>query len=102
HNVLGAEKSSRTLAGGEADGWYPPPLRSDTGAPRSWSVDALATYLRTGVEATHGVAAGPMAPVTHQLEAVLDADVRAMAVYIAALMPAPTGAAPFAAAPLGA
>jgi mono/diheme cytochrome c family protein len=93
HNVLGAEKSGRAFAGGEAEGWYAPPLRYDQPTPRAWSVDGLATYLRTGVEASHGVAAGPMAPVTHQLEAVPDRDVRAMAVYIASLMPAATEAA---------
>jgi mono/diheme cytochrome c family protein len=93
HNFLGAEKSGRTLAGGEAEGWYAPALRSDSPAPRPWSVAQLTTYLRTGVETDHGVAAGPMAPVTHQLEAVPDQDVHAMAVYIASLMPASTNTA---------
>jgi mono/diheme cytochrome c family protein len=86
-NGLGAEKSGRTFTGGEAEGWYAPPLRSNSPAPKPWSAEAIATYLRTGIEADHGVAAGPMAPVAHQFETVPDPDVRAVAVYIASLMP---------------
>ena len=84
HNSLGAEENTLALEGGDAEGWYAPSLR--TGAPRPWSVDELATYLRTGLDKEHGVAAGPMAPVTHRLAVVPNADVHAIAVYIAALM----------------
>jgi mono/diheme cytochrome c family protein len=85
HNPLGAEENTLALGGGEAEGWYAPSLRN--AAPQPWSVDALATYLRTGLDKGHGVAAGPMAPVTHQLATVPDVDVHAIAVYIASLMP---------------
>jgi mono/diheme cytochrome c family protein len=85
HNSLGAEENTLALDGGDAEGWYAPSLR--TGMPRQWSVDALATYLRTGLDNQHGVAAGPMASVTHQLAAVPDSDVHAIAAYIASLMP---------------
>jgi mono/diheme cytochrome c family protein len=85
HNGLGAEENTLALDGGDAEGWYAPSLRTETSRP--WSVDALATYLRTGLDDQHGVAAGPMAPVTHQLAAVPDSDVHAIAVYIASLMP---------------
>jgi mono/diheme cytochrome c family protein len=85
HNGLGAEENTLALDGGDAEGWYAPSLRG--GVPRQWSVDALATYLRTGLDRQHGVAAGPMAPVTRQLAAVPDSDVHAIAVYIASLMP---------------
>src|SRR6185312_6204438 len=40
-------------------------------------------YLRTGFDPMHGIAAGPMAPVVRNLEAAPDADVRAIAVYVA-------------------
>jgi mono/diheme cytochrome c family protein len=86
HNLLGAEKGGQALAGGEAEGWYAPALQAGSPAPTIWSADALATYLRTGFEAGHGAAAGPMAPVTHQLATLPDADVHAIAVYIASLM----------------
>ena len=96
-NLFGAEKSGRPFAGGEAEGWYAPPLEEsglpDQSGARSWSVDALAGYLRTGIDASHGVAAGPMAPVIHQLESVPDQEVHAMATYIASLSPKNSNAA---------
>jgi mono/diheme cytochrome c family protein len=88
HNVLGAEQNARALAGGDAEGWDAPALQAAAPAPKGWSVDQLATYLRTGFDAGHGAAAGPMTAVTAELGAVPDADVRAMAVYIASRMPA--------------
>jgi nicotinate dehydrogenase subunit B len=97
HNLLGAEKGGQALAGGEAEDWYAPALQADSPAPVPWSADALTTYLRTGFEGAHGAAAGPMAPVTHQLETLADADVHAIAVYIASFMPpgqAPRGGMP--------
>jgi mono/diheme cytochrome c family protein len=87
HNLLGAEKDGQAYAGGEAEGWYAPALQAGSPAPVAWSADALTTYLRTGFEGAHGAAAGPMAPVTHQLETLPDADVRAIAVYIASFTP---------------
>jgi mono/diheme cytochrome c family protein len=87
HNALGAEKSSQTLAGGEADNWYAPPLQSASPARQPWTADSLATYLRTGFDAHHGAAAGPMTAVADELASVPPADVRAMAVYVASLMP---------------
>ncbi|MEA2736954.1 MAG: hypothetical protein QOH05_261 [Acetobacteraceae bacterium] len=87
HNALGAEKSAQALAGGEAENWYAPPLQAASPAGQPWTEDALATYLRTGFDAHHGAAAGPMTAVTEALATVPEADVRAMAVYIASLMP---------------
>ena len=84
HNVLGAEKDAR-LAGGEAENWYAPPLQAGSANP--WTEDSLATYLRTGFDAHHGAAAGPMTAVTEALATVPETDVRAMAVYIGSLMP---------------
>jgi mono/diheme cytochrome c family protein len=87
HNVLGAEKAAQTLAGGEAENWYAPPLQAASPARRPWTEDALAGYLRTGFDAHHGAAAGPMTAVTEALATVPEADVHAMAVYLASLMP---------------
>jgi nicotinate dehydrogenase subunit B len=91
HNVLGAEHASRTLTGGEAEGWYAPALQASSlprGSPAhaAWSVDALTTYLRTGLDSRHGAAAGPMTAVTQQLATIPEADVRAIAVYVNSLM----------------
>ncbi len=79
-NALGAEERGRFLTGGVAEGWRAWPL---AGAP--WGEEELFRYLRTGLAARHGAAAGPMAPVTWNLARVPESDVRAMAVYLASL-----------------
>ncbi|MCL8382158.1 molybdopterin cofactor-binding domain-containing protein [Xanthobacter aminoxidans] len=85
-NALAAEKGGAAyLAGGFADGWEAPALTELSKAPIPWTEDELFTYLRTGFSRFHGTAAGPMAPVVHALSEVPDADVRAMAVYLASL-----------------
>ena len=86
-NMLGAEKTGQALAGGEAEGWYAPPIQASSPAPHPWTVAELTTYLRTGVDRAHGAAAGPMRQVTDELATVPEADVHAMAVYVASLMP---------------
>jgi nicotinate dehydrogenase subunit B len=82
-NELGAENATRYLAGGFAEGWEAPALTSLSQAPIPWREDELYGYLRTGESRFHGVAAGPMAPVVKELKALPDADIRAMAVYLA-------------------
>jgi nicotinate dehydrogenase subunit B len=82
-NALGAEKQTDHLAGGFAEGWEAPALTSLSLAPIPWSEDELFTYLRTGESRFHGVAAGPMAPVVRNLRALGEADIRAIAVYLA-------------------
>jgi mono/diheme cytochrome c family protein len=88
HNALGAEQDGRTLHGGEAEGWHAPSLADFAASPTGWSVDQIAEYLRNGLAAGHGAAGGPMAPVTEELAHVPQADLHAMAVYIASLRPA--------------
>jgi len=82
-NALGAERKDAYLAGGIADGWDAPALTSLSAAPLPWTEDELFTYLRSGQSRFHGVAAGPMAPVISDLTKLPDADIRAMAVYLA-------------------
>jgi nicotinate dehydrogenase subunit B len=82
-NALQAEKANAYLAGGFAEGWEAPALTSLSQAPIPWSEEELFAYLRTGESRYHGVAAGPMAPVVKELAALPDADIRAMAVYLA-------------------
>ncbi|MBU9689526.1 c-type cytochrome [Burkholderia multivorans] len=87
-NALGAEKGGFAyLSGGEVEGWIAPPLVASRAAPVPWTEAALFDYLRTGFSAQHGVAAGPMAPVVAGLAALPEADVRAIAHYIASLSP---------------
>ncbi len=60
-NLLGAEIRTRAYSGGEADGWWVPPLDRSSPAPLAWSEADLARYL-TEWDPLHGGAAGPMRP----------------------------------------
>lgn len=83
-NALGAERwKSAYLAGGEAERWSAPALSTLSQSPLPWSEDDLYAYLRTGFSPAHGPAGGPMAPVVHSMAVLPDADVRAIAHYIA-------------------
>ncbi|WP_186417185.1 molybdopterin cofactor-binding domain-containing protein [Bosea sp. CS1GBMeth4] len=85
-NALGAEKGgSAYLAGGEAEGWEAPALAGRAAGPMPWSEAGLYAYLRNGSSPRHGNASGPMASVIAELKELPDADIRAMAVYLASL-----------------
>jgi mono/diheme cytochrome c family protein len=81
-NILGAERSGRPLSGGRAEGWDAYALDQTSPAPAAWTIESLTEFLHSGWHGEHGVARGPMAPVTDDLGGAADADVRAMAVYI--------------------
>jgi nicotinate dehydrogenase subunit B len=93
-NALGAERPGAFLAGGVVDGWTAPALDGSGPSPLRWTAADYEDYLRRGVSARHGAAAGPMKPVVEQMAAVPDADIRAMAVYLASLSPGGTDALP--------
>jgi nicotinate dehydrogenase subunit B len=89
-NLFGAEKSGKSyLGGGEAEGWDAPPLNALSHAPLPWTEDELYRYLRHGYAPLHGPASGPMAPVVEGLAELPDADVRAIATYIASFGASP-------------
>ena len=92
-NALGAERAATPLAGGMAEGWEAPALDGSAPAPVPWSEAELYTYLRTGFSRLHGPAAGPMAVVIRELAALPDADLRAMAHYLASRPAEPVTAA---------
>ncbi len=85
-NSLGAETKSDPFGGGEAEGWRASAINASSPAPTPWTVDQLTQYLRQGRDENHGTAAGPMSPVVHGLSEVPEADVRAMATYLATVM----------------
>ncbi len=90
HNALGAEETGNAFTGGLAEGWEGPGLTADSSpAAIAWSADALTRFLRHGIDDQHAAAAGPMGAVSHDLSGVPEADVRAMAVYIASMTGAP-------------
>jgi len=90
-NALGAELSGKAfLSGAMVDGWEAPALTALSRAPVPWSSETLFSYLRHGHSEHHGMAAGPMTAVVQQLAQVPDADIRAMATYLASFNPPET------------
>ncbi len=89
-NMLGAEDKSRAYAGAEVQGWTAPALGATSTAAVPWTAERLADYLGKGRSPQHGVAAGPMADVIRNLAQVPDADIKAMATYVASLAGAPS------------
>jgi mono/diheme cytochrome c family protein len=88
-NALGAERPG-PMSGGWVEGWYAPPLDASSPALAPWAgetAERIETYLRTGLDPAHAAAAGPMGPVTRELSQASPADVHAIAVYVASLMP---------------
>jgi nicotinate dehydrogenase subunit B len=83
-NAFGAERGGKAfLSGAMVEGWEAPALTALSRAPVAWTSEQLYSYLRTGHSPQHGTAAGPMAPVVKELAALPDADIRAMAAYLA-------------------
>lgn len=89
-NALGAEDKARAYAGAEVQGWTAPALGQTSSAAVPWTAERLADYLGKGRSPLHGVAAGPMSPVIRNLALVSDADVKAIATYVASLAGAPS------------
>ena len=89
-NTLGAENKKNPYGGSMVDGWAAPAINASAPVAVPWSVDRLYDYLRRGSSPQHGVATGPMAEVVHNLAAVSDGDVKAIATYVAAIAGEPT------------
>jgi mono/diheme cytochrome c family protein len=86
-NALGAERGGDALAGGDAEGWLAPALGDASPARHPWTMPELTAYLRDGIAAQHGVAGGPMGPVTQHLAQLPEADIRAIATYLLSRLP---------------
>lgn len=93
-NLAGGEERSRAFGGGVAEGWRAPPLDRSNPAACGWTRDELHAYLRTGLSSNHSASAGPMGPVVLDLSTVPDADVQAIATYIASKIKPNGGCAP--------
>jgi mono/diheme cytochrome c family protein len=89
-NALQAERRGENLAGGVAEGWTAYALNQASPAPVPWDQAALAFYLRHGWHEAHGISRGPMVEVTQNLASASDADVQAIAVYVASVMGEPS------------
>lgn len=81
-NLIGGEKGSKLFNGGVVDGWTAPALRGMTEAQHPWNEDQLVAYLTGEVAEGHGVAAGPMLPVSLSIAQLPAEDAHAIAQYI--------------------
>ena len=88
-NFLGAIDKNKEFSGAVIDGWFALDLSEDiTTGLGSWSIDDIATYLKTGTLKGKTTAVGPMAEVVHNsLQYLTDFDLRAMAEYLKAIPP---------------
>lgn len=83
-NALGAIEQDKAFTGASIDGWFALNLTSalHTGLG-GWSVQDIASYLKTGSAPGRSTAFGPMALVVKNSTSRLsDADLQAMAVYL--------------------
>lgn len=79
---LGGDKSSESLQGYALQGWTAPGITSGQGPLHSWSLDDVASYLKTGHN-QYAAAAGLMGEVVDLSTSKLtDGDVKAMATYL--------------------
>jgi len=82
--IMMQEIGSKALSGAQVGAWFAPNITSDkTAGIGSWSQDDIVTYLKTG-KLGQAQAAGSMAEaVTHSFSHLDDADLKAIATYIA-------------------
>lgn len=96
-NVLGATASLLDLSGGliPMQNWYAPSLASPSEASvAGWPLEQTVQLLQDG-RSPRGVALGPMADVVlHSTQYLEPADLRAIAVFLKSLPPAPTDTDP--------
>jgi len=88
-NLLGGIEKSKDFNGAVIDGWFALDLTSDiTTGLGAWSIDEIATYLKTGVYRGRTTTLGPMAEVIrNSLSHLTDGDLKAMAEYLKSIPP---------------
>jgi mono/diheme cytochrome c family protein len=88
-NLLGAIDKSKDFEGAVVDGWFALDLTDDiTTGLGAWTIDDIATYLKTGAFKGRTTAIGPMAEVVrNSLRYLTDLDLRAIAEYLKSIPP---------------
>lgn len=83
-NFAMATKTDQRLTGAQIENWYAPDISNDPlSSTEQFSVDALASYLKTGRTGKNIKVFGPMSQVVHEsLGLMTDSDLHAMAVYL--------------------
>jgi len=82
-NFLGGDKTSQRLQGYALQGWFAADITNESRrGVGAWSVDDIATYLKTG-HARTSIATGPMAEaIGESTSHMTDADLEAIATYL--------------------
>jgi mono/diheme cytochrome c family protein len=88
-NLLGAVEKNKEFAGAVIDGWFALNLSEDiTTGLGGWTIEDIATYLKTGALKGKTTAIGPMAEVVHNsLQYLSNSDLQDMAAYLKAIPP---------------
>lgn len=85
-NVAGGDKTSEAFQGGRLQGWFAPNITNDeTRGLGTWSIEDIATYLKTGhnrVSAATGIMAEE---IEHASSKMTDSDLKAIAIYLKSL-----------------
>jgi mono/diheme cytochrome c family protein len=83
-NLLEAPEAHHALEGNQIEGWYASNISDDPlSSISSWSVQRLATFLKTGSGGDNTKAFGTMQQVVHEsLSHLTTADLEAMAIYL--------------------
>jgi mono/diheme cytochrome c family protein len=85
-NSLGGDKTSEAFQGGRLQGWFAPNLTNDeTKGLGAWSIDDVASYLKTGhnrITAATGIMAEE---IEHASSKMTDADLKSIAIYLKSL-----------------
>ena len=91
-NLLGAANTDLSYTGAGIDNWYAPNISTGpSSALKDWSVEELATYLKTGSNDKNVAVVGPMTKVVHEsMSKLTDQDVHAIAFYIKNMEPPPS------------
>ncbi len=85
-NIAQGFENQHALGGAQIEGWYAPDISGDAdSAIHKYSVDQLATFLKSGVTPNNSRAVGPMQETVHDsLSKMNTADLRDIAIYLEA------------------
>jgi mono/diheme cytochrome c family protein len=82
-NFLGGDKTSESLRGYPLQGWFAPNITNNSRQGLGdWSVDEIATYLKTGHNSTSAATGLMSEMVTRSASLMTDADLKAIATYL--------------------
>jgi len=82
-NFLGGDKTSESLRGYALQGWFAPEITNNSRQGLGdWSVDEIATYLKTGHNSTSAATGLMSEMVTRSASLMTEADLKAIATYL--------------------